>query len=322
MLVLAAWVLAARGDTCTTYADIEQSGVVTDSPIVESSGVAASRTRPGVWFTHNDDDGAAALYAFRTDGTYLEEHEVRGAEVEDWEDMSAAPCPNRGDCLYIADTGDNDLERDFVAVYAVREPDEGKPARVVERWVAVYPDGPHDSEALLVHPCTGQIQIISKVGDGIATVYGFPRNGDGGTQTLESVATLQIFGSSADRRVVTGADWDLDGDRVVVRTPDTILEWEADPERPNAHWSEPPRVLPAMAAQLGEGVAYGLDGSIVTTSEGNAMPVAVSECEELEPAFHLCEFPQTGGCGCSTPARPGGAAALLTTGLLILRRRR
>jgi len=317
------WVALALADTCPEYGPAETTGQVRIAGLEESSGVAASRVRPGVFFTH-DDGGPAQIRAFRTGGQALESIDIQGADNVDWEDIAAAPCPDKGECLYIGDIGDNDENRSTVVVYVVREPEEGDDkARVREQLVAQYPDGPHDAEALLVHPCTGRVHIVTKDDDGASTVFRFPALSEIGKEvvTLEKVASLTIDGPIAEARRVTGGDYDLDGDRVVLRTGAEMLEWDIDPTAPNKHWATAPRRLAAADEQQGEAVTFDLDGNLVTTSEGAPMPVAVLPCTTA-PANHECVFPQS-GCGCAMggPAGFGPWALLLGLGLAQRRQR-
>mgnify|MGYP000580552056 CR=1 FL=1 len=307
----------AIADTCPDYGETEPSGEVRIGGLSESSGVAASRIRPGVFFTHGDG-GEPRIYAFRADGRALESVEVAGAELDDWEDIAAAPCPDKGDCLYIGDIGDNDEQRGSITVYVVREPEEGDDkTKVRERYTATYPDGAHDAEALLVHPCTGRIHVVTKSADGLSTIYRFPPLSEVGrdTVTLEEVAKVQIDAPTAEGRRVTGGDYDLDGDRVVLRTGAEVLEWTIDPEAPNSHWATPPRAYPAASGEeQGEGVAFDLDGGVVITSEGSPMPVARLPCS-TEPSSHECVFPQS-GCGCQSTSGGVGGAWLAMLGLV------
>ncbi|HLQ22792.1 MAG TPA: hypothetical protein VK132_06290, partial [Gemmatimonadales bacterium] len=49
---------------------------------------------------------------------------IRGARAVDWEDIALGPCLTQpGACLFIADTGDNEMARKSVVIYAVAEPD-------------------------------------------------------------------------------------------------------------------------------------------------------------------------------------------------------
>src|SRR5829696_5514128 len=125
------------------------SGPVMIPELVESSGVAVSRRNPGLLWSHNDSGSTAILFALDTTGS------VRGRirvpiVTRDWEDISAARCPS-GDCLYIADIGDNGRARRQVQIYRVPEPAAADAATAPpEVFNATYADGPHNAEALFV----------------------------------------------------------------------------------------------------------------------------------------------------------------------------
>ena len=73
--------------------------------------------------------------------------------MTDWEDIEAGPC-DEGNCLYIADTGDNGGSRKSVAVYRVPEPASGNNGAVNATKISLeYPEGPEDAEAIFV-ACT------------------------------------------------------------------------------------------------------------------------------------------------------------------------
>jgi hypothetical protein len=92
--------------------------------LTESSGVAVSRAHPGIVWTHNDSGDGPYLYATDLHGNDRGAIRVSGAAAVDWEDMALAPCPSgRGECVYLADTGDNLERRTSVTIYAVAEPD-------------------------------------------------------------------------------------------------------------------------------------------------------------------------------------------------------
>ena len=309
----------AWADTCSAYGPPESVAELTSSPVRESSGLAQSRTRDGVWFTHNDKGDEPTIYAFDLNGKYIEAHDVKNASHFDWEDIAAAPCPDRGDCLYIGDIGDNDKSRAGIVVYVVREPEEGKSTKAIETWAGVYPDGPWDAETLMVHPCTGRVHVITKDGDGDSRIYRFPAFPGKETSTLEHVGTVHIDGLEQTARQVTGGDFDVDGDRVVIRTGNSIREWLVDPEAPNGHWNDPPTDISGAAEFQGEGITYSLDGGLVTTSEGDPMTIGVVPCEGTEPAEQECDYPFQGGCG-GCNAAPKASMILPLAGLF--RRRR
>lgn len=321
-LFLAMSVAAALADTCDAYGAAEPLGDFAFAGLSEASGVVASRVRDGVYYTHGDD-GPATLYAFDRGGP-LDTVAVIGADLDDWEDLAAAPCPDKGDCLYLGDIGDNDATRAAIEVLVVREPEAGDTeTKVRERYAGVYPDGPHDAEALLVHPCTGRIHVVTKDDDGLSTVYRFPPLAEltAEAATLEQVTRLQIDGPTAEARRVTGGDFDLDGDRAVLRTATQLLEWTIDPAAPNAAWSQAPNVIAAAAVEQGEGVAFTLAGGFVTTAEGAPTPVAEVACEAPVASDHACDFPQA-GCGCAAaPSGPLGLWLGLATLLGVAQRR-
>ena len=82
---------------------VEGSTNLPDIP--EASGLAVSRRNPGILWSHNDSGNATVLFALDAAGA------LRGRRARpDWPRAigrtSAAHCPV-GDCLYIADIGDN-----------------------------------------------------------------------------------------------------------------------------------------------------------------------------------------------------------------------
>jgi hypothetical protein len=87
--------------------------------IDEPSGLVASRTHPGVFWTHNDSGDDPRLFAINARGDFIGEFPVEGAEHQDWEDITIDDAGN----LYIGDIGNNANERDDLRVYRVPEPD-------------------------------------------------------------------------------------------------------------------------------------------------------------------------------------------------------
>jgi hypothetical protein len=222
--------------------------------IREPSGLAVSRRAPGLLWTHNDSGNAAVLFAIDTNGT------VRGRvrmpiRTRDWEDISAGPCP-AGDCLYIADIGDNQQARPRIVIYRVREPapddaETGAP----EVFTATYADGPHNAEAMFL--AGGDLFIVTR-----------DRNGGVYRATVSASAdlTFQRIGQLG-LTVVTDAETSRDGSTVVVRTSHEAVLYRTDDLIAG-------RLVPFLRVRLdglnepqGEGVA--LDGPLLyISSEG------------------------------------------------------
>jgi hypothetical protein len=226
--------------------------------------VAVSRAHDGIFWTHNDS-GEPLLYAVDAEGRTVGGVRVAGAEVEDWEDVALAPCPAGGDCLYVADIGDNGAERPSVTVYRIPEPApdaaESAPAEAIRLR---YPDGAHDAEAMFV--LGGVIHVVTKGESGPIAIYRAPRDAAPGPEAaLERIR--QLSPEKVDRpERITGADASADGRWVVMRSLRTALLY---PAAELAGSGEPRRIgLETLNEEQGEGIAFGPGGSLLVTSEG------------------------------------------------------
>lgn len=330
--------LPAMADTCVTYAGRAEVATLDAVPeLSESSGLAVSRTR-GVLYTHEDSGGSTQIFAFLPDGTSRGAHGLVGAAAYDWEDLSLGPCHDDPslDCLFIADIGDNARIRAMVQVFEVREPTvDGEDLTVIATWNVAYPDHPRDSEALMVHPISGRIYLATKDWEGHEEIFRFPAepSAEGVTDTLELVAAFDL--ETDKDKLVTGADYDPQGERVVLRTYNSAIEWRADPCDPDAAWSGSYTVWPISGEGQGEAIAYDRETSdLLTTSEGTPMPLSRMVClvpeegdtacgletglpsqpaDSEEPALEATEE-GCGGCG-------GRGAGLLWLPLLLSLRR-
>ena len=262
-------------------------GVLEDRMIDESSGIVASRTTPGMYWTHNDSGDGPFIYALDDRGHSRGVWRVTGATADDWEDIAAGPGPIAGtNYLYIGDIGDNGGERKQITVYRVPEPiitaaEQGSKksnAQLTEAAEALrlrYPDGKHDAEALLVHPVTGKIYIITKIEFGNPRVYeADPAQGSAGVITLTRVGELNVptvFGG-----MITGGDISPDGLRVAlcdyvqgyeIALPDSSTEF-------NRIWKQPLIPIALGQREQGEAIGYRLDGkALIATSEGKHSPL-------------------------------------------------
>lgn len=279
LLALLAAAPPVRADSCTAYGTPVSVTRIEAADLSESSGIAGSEARPDTWFTHDDSGGKARLVAFRLDGTVAGTHEVEGATNRDWEDLAAGPCPGGEDrCLYVADIGDNERKYDDVRVYAVAVPQDQQPAPVLATWKLHYPQGPRNAETLLVHPRTGQVHLVTKDPGGTSEVYALPADPGDAVQELRYVTSVQIEGRNRSARKVTGGDWNRTGTRVVLRTYDHALEWRVPAGSSTIPWSDSPREVALASEKQGEAITYDTDGSLLTTSEGDPMPVSRVPC--------------------------------------------
>lgn len=198
------------------------------SAVHETSGLALSRSgRPLLW-THNDSGNDPVIYALDTTGTIVGQVAVAGAVLLDWEDIAAGPCDS-GNCLFIADIGDNFAARSMVAVYVIPEPSpEAKQSEPAVALLARFPDGSQDAEAIFVLP-NGDLYLVTKGRQAGIALYRLPK----AEQQPGNVATLELVRSlwprpSSERDRVTGATASPDGRWVAIRTYRTLHVYGTD----------------------------------------------------------------------------------------------
>lgn len=269
------------------YRDPVVAGTLGDPAITESSGLVASARNPGLLWTHNDSGGGPVLYCLGPTGSSCGTWTVTAAAARDWEDIAAGPGPEPGvPYLYVGDIGDNEGALAEIRVWRVPEPevaaDDGAATEPAEAIRLRYPDGPHDAEALLVNPASGDLYVITK-DRSAAGVYKAPAPLDPATAvTMERVAVLAVGRSNVDPRssFVTGADITADASRVILATYGAGYELVLPPTAAafDEIWAAPLTPVPLGPRAQGEAVAYRSDGrALYATSEGASTPFHVTE---------------------------------------------
>jgi hypothetical protein len=248
--------LAEGPDEVTCDAATRPLARLPDVP--EASGLSVGRRDPAVLWTFNDSDDPT-LYALDGRGQVTGRVRLRGVPTRNWEDISSGACGN-GSCLYVADIGDNDGDRDQIAVYRIPEPHAGDAESAsFETFTAKYPDRPHDAEALFVAPDEG-LFIVTK--DTPATVYRFPQPlQPGRVMTLQEVALLPMEN-------VTDAEASPDGRWIGIRTKEEMLFFRAPQLTSGGTEHGSPISLRALHEPQGEGIAIARDGTVYLAGEG------------------------------------------------------
>jgi hypothetical protein len=275
----------ALGDVSAKYRTVRLLANLEDVAVSESSGVAASRSRPGLFWTHNDSGDGPFLYRFDRQGKKKGVWLIAGATARDAEDCAAGPGPEKGrSYLYLGDIGDNASERRDCVVWRVPEPDLPEDAAVTskdqphrtapaEALAFTYPDSPHDCEALLVHPVSGEIYLVTKERTkATSSVYKFPPHLVPGQRSLLTrVAELRLNSASlTGASFVTGGDIAPDGRKVILRDYLQLYELTLPQEASHfdAIWNQQPRTIPSPVMIQAEAVCYGLmSDSLYLTSE-------------------------------------------------------
>ncbi|MFT3707368.1 MAG: hypothetical protein QM817_06840 [Archangium sp.] len=257
---------------CSEWSAAKKLGTF-DTELSELSGLVASRAQPGILYAHNDSGDSARFFATSTTGKTITEFLLStGATNVDWEDIALGPCP-AGTCVFIADTGDNDLVRDELAVYRMTEPTglletgvSPKKSINAEKFRFAYPDTRHDAEALLVHPTTGRVYVITKEGAGERSrLFRFPEPLDvAAVATLEEIGKLPVPTNS--QSPVTAADVSPSGQRVLVRMGIVTVELSAPVAKFEDFRNASAVTVPTVVEPQGEAVAFSADGGAIFTS--------------------------------------------------------
>lgn len=265
----------------TKLADLE------DQAITESSGLVASRTSPGSYWTHNDAGNEPLLYAFDSQGRSRGVWRVTGATSYDWEDLSTGPGPKPGtNYLYIGDIGDNAGTRSEIVIYRIPEPviPNGIPVSIAQRPNTTetaeairlrYPDGSHNSEALLVHPWTGCIYLVVKEKSSNPGIYAADApKAKGEIVTLARIGEVDLSGRSEG--LINGGAISPDGLRAALSDYTQGYEFVlSDPNAPfDSIWKQPMRTVDLGNRKHGETICYRLDGkALLATSERLPTPL-------------------------------------------------
>ena len=254
----------------------------------EASGLAIGARTPGVLWSMNDS-GVPFVFPLDTMGHVLGRVRVEGADINNWEDISIAPCAGKS-CLYVADTGNGGgTQRNDIVLYRTIEPaPTDTKTQAVETFNAAYPsDEDHESEATFV--ADGQLYLVTKGHPSL--VFRFPRRMETGSlATLERVGPVptERYQATTIRRQtrITDAEASPDGKWVAMRTNKELMLYRAADivaSRFDVFWQFD---LSALDEAQGEGVAISNEGDVYLAGEGGG--------KGLPGTFaHLkCQLPQ------------------------------
>jgi len=280
--------LADDGD-CGSWVSASEAAALDGERLSELSGLAASHRYPDVLWAINDQGHAPIVVAVDRDGEARGSFSLPGIDAVDWEDLAVGPCPEGAgtcSCLYVADTGDNERQRDTGRILRFPEPalpDEGSAEGVatgVESLWFSYPGDRHDAEALLVGPATGEIVVVTKAQAGADTVvYAFadalpgPTTEDAPT-VLQEVARLDLEAvDGLDSPRITAGDVSPRCLRALLATDEDLLLYDlsaADGLGP-AFIGSPLRLGLDAGASV-EGATFALDGASILVAGESEQP--------------------------------------------------
>lgn len=242
---------AGRGNS------VQRLGVITDSRIPESSGLALSTRDPRLAYTVNDSGNTPAVFTVDiATGEVVGTTVLTGYRIDDLEALAVD-----GDDLWVADIGDNDSERTDASLYQLAQPARGELEVQPVRYPLRYAAGPTDAEALLVDPASGQLSIVGKGLLG-GEVYRLPSD-----LVADHVNIARALPGVTVPLLVTDGAYFPDGSRVVLRN--YLRAYAYDPSTWQRTWST---ALPRQ--RQGESLAVEPDAkSILIGTEGLPSPI-------------------------------------------------
>ncbi|MCL8015146.1 WD40 repeat domain-containing protein [Streptomyces sp. AS02] len=258
---------AVPASAAASAGDGNEDFTIKDPRITESSGLAASRQHPGIYWTHNDQDEGAFLYAVDSStGETVATITMTGVGTpRDVEAIAIGP----GNEIYVGDIGDNDgVEWPYVWVYRLPEPKTLKDQSIrATQYVVKYSDGTRDAESLVVHPKTGRVYIIDKQEDG-GHLYEAPAKlSNKGTNVFKPITPVDMW--------ATDAAFSPDGRTLAVRGyfGGVAYDWNGGKLKRLGRISVP--------LGQGESVSYSPDGTkLMLGSEGAGSAVVAQDAPE------------------------------------------
>ena len=246
------------------WGKVERTATIRDPRITEVSGMVVAAGRPERFWTHNDSGDDPRIFLLRPDGRIDAEVRVDGAAANDWEDIAAGPGrisatgKSGPRLLYLSDTGNNSRRRSRLSLYRLPEPPIDGPNAVrgrtrsapAERMDFRYPKVTFDCEAMFVHPQTGMIYLLTK--HALAAQLfrlDWPADQVGDVEGVQTATHLKTLRPGF---MVTAADIDDQGNRVLVRTYLSVLEYTCAPNEPDFEkiFDTKPASLPASLTEL------------------------------------------------------------------------
>jgi hypothetical protein len=233
LLLLLTLLQSSEPQACT-WGSAKEVGTLA-SEVNESSGMAISRRIPNRTYRINDSGDSGRFFAMDVSGRGARIVNISGFNPIDTEDMAIGPCSESSDCIFIGDIGDNDRNRKDIELVVVEErPDFPSEVRAAYRVRMKYPDGPHDAEALAVHP-DGSVYIVTKE-VAKSEIFRLKReqwsNPQSGVASLELVAVLDWAAlrpsTLAFTRMVTAMDIAPDGKKFLLLNYSDAMEFFVD----------------------------------------------------------------------------------------------
>ncbi|MEV0172839.1 WD40 repeat domain-containing protein [Streptomyces sp. NPDC050803] len=304
-------VLAAAlvmGAFAAPAAHADDGFTIKDPRITESSGLAASRQHPGIYWTHNDQENSKGTYLYAVDsstGETVATITLSGVGTQrDVEAVFIGP----DNQIYVGDIGDNEgVTWDHVWIYKFAEPKNLSDRTIrATQYVVKYSDGSRDAESLVVHPRTGRVYIVDKKEEGGHLYEGPAELSTSGTNVFKPIAPVENLQA-------TDATLSPNGEKLVIRSyfGAFAYDWNDGDIKKTGRLSVP------FLGQ-GESVTYTADGSqLMYGAEGSESSVEPEDAPEGGGASGSSKSP-TGEGGSASGGGGDSDEGTLTRGALVV----
>jgi hypothetical protein len=235
------------------------TGIITDSLIIEASGIVASASNPGYYWVINDSGNTPAIYLIDSLGNVTRQYFLKNAANIDWEDIAVVKGDNSGFKLIIADIGDNFSVRRYVQLFVLDEPTLAlKNDSFIDNYQTykyVFEDGARDAETILTDPVSNEIYLVSKRESQVG-VYAVPAlHRQATADTLRFVCRLPFNN-------ITAGSISSNGREIILKNYNAIFYWlrvsnSSIPET----LQKPHELINYIIEPQGESMAWTLEGN-------------------------------------------------------------
>lgn len=244
---------------------------LTNKNLEEISGLEASITNAPFLWAHNDSGNDPEIFLLNDKLDIKLTCILTGVENRDWEDIAVGPGPDPNkNYIYAADIGDNDAIYQEKFIYRFEEPvwEEGKTDKITissfDKITFQLEDERKDTEALLLHPKTKNLYVVSKREKPVYLYeLKFPMQ-VGETLTAKKMIALPFT------QIVAG-DIAADGKEILLKNYNNIYYWNSPQDISITDALQlTPKDVPYEIEPQGESITWAVDGSgFYTLSEKN-----------------------------------------------------
>ncbi len=227
--------------------------------IKESSGIEVISDK-GHYLTHNDANNKPNLYELDAEGKLVETHTLKLPNV-DWEDLARDTEGN----LYIADIGNNDNDREELAIYKVSMNDLQNPQPIRFKYEDNYgkkSGKSFDCEAIFWHD--GNLYLITKERKSKTEATVYQLSDEPGNQTAKIIGTLNV------KAPVTGASISPDGNMVALLSEGKVHMFK-DIDSPEKFFEQEHETIMLPGAGQTEAITFEDNNTLILTSEGSTL---------------------------------------------------